>query len=69
MSQVLTPEEMAALFEGLRETEGEPGSPYYDLSEEIMARGRVLPESGRMSCCHNFSNWLMALADLHWPHL
>ena len=29
MSQVLTPEEMAALFEGLREAEDGPGSLYY----------------------------------------
>jgi hypothetical protein len=34
MNQVLTPEEMAALFEGLREADGGPGSIYRDLSEE-----------------------------------
>jgi hypothetical protein len=69
MSQVLTPEEMAALFEGLRETEDGPGSLHRDLPEEIMSRGRVFPEGGRITGCHNLSNWLMALADLRWPHL
>ena len=34
MSQVLTPEEMAALFEGLREAEDGPGSLYYHAPQE-----------------------------------
>jgi hypothetical protein len=34
MSQVLTPEEMAALFEGLREAEDGPGSLHHDVPEE-----------------------------------
>ena len=48
MSQVLTPEEMAALLEGLRETEDEPDSRHRDLPEEIRSRGRVFPEVDRM---------------------
>jgi hypothetical protein len=69
MSQVVTPEEMAALLEGLREAEGGPGSLYRDLPEEIMSRGRGFPERGRISSFQNLSNWLMVLADLRWPHL
>ena len=48
MSQVLTPEEMAALFEGLREAEDGPGSLYYHAPQEIRSRGRVFPERGRI---------------------
>ena len=69
MSQVLTPEEMAALLEGLREAEGGPGSLHRDLPEEIMSRGRVFSEPGRITSCQNLSNWLMVAADLCWPHL
>ena len=69
MSQVLTPEEMAALLEGLRETEDESDSRYSGLPEGIRSRGRVFPEVDRISGCHNLSNWLMVLADLRWPHL
>jgi hypothetical protein len=68
MSQVLTPEEMAALFEGLREAEDGPGSLHHDIPEEILSRGRVFPEGGGITSCHNSSDWLMALADLRWPH-
>ena len=63
MSQVLTPEEMAALFEGLREAEGGPGSLHHHAPEEIMSRGRGFPEPNRIAPSQNFSNWLMALAD------
>ncbi len=69
MSQVLTPEEMAALFEGLREAEDGPGSLYYHAPKETTSRGRVFPEPGRITSFQNLSNWLMALADLRWPHL
>ena len=67
MSQVLTPEEMAALFEGLREAEDGPGSPYYHAPRETTSRGRVFPAPGRISSF--LSTWLMVLADLRWPHL
>jgi hypothetical protein len=69
MSQVLTPEEMAALFEGLRKTEDGPDSRPGDLPEGIRSRGRVFPGGPRITGCHNLLNWLMALADLRWPHL
>jgi len=69
MSQVVTPEEMAALLEGLREAEDGPGSLHRDLPEEIMSRGRVFPEPCRITSFQNLSNWLMVLADLRWPHL
>jgi hypothetical protein len=68
MSQVLTSEEMEALFEGLRETEDEPGFHCCGSPGEIMARGRIFPEGDRMSGCHNLSDWLLALADLHFSH-
>jgi hypothetical protein len=69
MTQVVTPEEMAALLEGLREADGGPGSLYCDAPKEIMSRERVFPERGRITSFQNFSDWLMALADLRWPHL
>ena len=69
MSQVLTPEEMAALLEGLREAEDGPGSLHRDLPEESRSRGRGFPERGRIISFQNLSNWLMVLADLRWPHL
>jgi hypothetical protein len=49
MIQVVTPEEMAALLEGLREAEGGPGSVPCDAPEEIMAKDQVFPESGRLT--------------------
>ena len=69
MSQVVTPEEMAALLEGLREPEGGPGSLHRDLPEEIVSRGRIFPEPCRTNSFQNLSDWLMVLADLRWPHL
>jgi hypothetical protein len=69
MRQVLTPEEMAALLDGLRETEDESDSHYSGFPEEIRSRGRVFPEVDRISGCHNLSKWLMVMADLRWPHL
>jgi hypothetical protein len=69
MSQIVTPEEMAALFEELREAEGRPVSLHRDVPEEIMSRDRVFPAPNRITHCQNLSNWLMALADLRWPHL
>jgi len=69
MVQVVTPEEMAALLEGLREAENGLGSLPRVATEEIMAKDRVFPEGGRLTSLQNFSNWLMALADLQWPHL
>ena len=69
MSEVLSPEEMAALFEGLREAESGPGSLHRDLPEEIGPRNRVFPERQRITGFQNLSNWLMGLADIRWPHL
>ena len=69
MDQVVTPEEMTALLEGLREAEGGPGSLPCQAPQEIMSRGRGFPERRRITGFQNLSNWLMALADLRWPHL
>ena len=69
MSQVLTPEEMAALFEGLREAEDGPGSLYCPPPQESAPRDRVFSEPGRINSFQNLSAWLMVLAGLRWPHL
>lgn len=69
MSQVLTPEEIAALFEGLREAEDGPGSPYCHAPQETTPRGRFFSKPGRIDSFQNLSIWLMVLADLRWPHL
>jgi hypothetical protein len=69
MSQIVTPEEMAALFEELREGESEPACLHRGVPEEIISRGRGFPELNRITPTQNLSNWLMALADLRWPHL
>ena len=69
MNQVLTPEEMAALFEGLREAEDGPGSLYYQVPQETTSRGQVFSEPGRIDSFQNLSTWLMVLADLRWLHL
>lgn len=69
MSQVVTPEEMAALFEGLREAEDGPGSPYCQAPQETTPRPRVFSELGRIHSFQNLSTWLMELADLRWPQL
>jgi hypothetical protein len=69
MNQLVTQEEMAALLEGLREADEGPGFLYCEAPKEIMSRDRVFPERIRMTSFQNFSDWLMALADLCWPHL
>ena len=69
MSQVVSPEEMAALLQGLREADRGSGSLYRDAPKEIMSRDRVFLERGRITSFQNFSNWLMALSNLRWPHL
>jgi hypothetical protein len=69
MSQVLTPEEMAALFEGLMETEDGSRSLYYHAPQEATPRARVSPKPCRGKRSRNLSAWLMVLADLRWPNL
>jgi hypothetical protein len=69
MSQVLTPEEVAALLEGLREDEGGLGSLPRHPPGEILPNGRVFPERSRISSFQYLSTWLLILADLRWPHL
>ena len=69
MMRIVTPEEMAALFEELGEAEAEPVSLHRGSPEEILSRGRRFPEPNRNGNSQNLSNWLMALADLYWPHL
>jgi hypothetical protein len=69
MSQVVTPEEMAALFEGLREAEDGPGSPYCQAPQETTPRSRVVSERDPIISFPTISAWMMELADLRWPHL
>jgi hypothetical protein len=69
MNQVLTPEEVAALFEGLREAEDRPGSLYYHVPRETTPRRRVLSEPDPIFSFPTIAAWMMALADLRWPHL
>ena len=69
MSQVLTPEEMAALFEGLREAEDGYGSPYCHPPQETTSKRRIIPERDPVISFPTISNWMMVLADLRWPHL
>ena len=69
MSQVLTPEEMAALLEGLRETEDRPVPAIATYPRGSGQEAGFSLKSIEMSGCHNLSNWLMELADLRWPHL
>jgi len=69
MSQVLTPEEMAALFEGLREVEDEACSPYAHAPRETTPRDRVSSNPDPFFSFPTISAWVMTLADLRWPHL
>ena len=69
MSQVLTPEEMAALFEGLREAENGYGPRYCHAPPETTPRARVFSEPCRGKSLRNLSAWLMVMADLRWPNL
>jgi hypothetical protein len=69
MSQIVTPEEMAALFEELRGANDGPASLQRGAPEGNMSRGQVFPEANRINPSQDLSNWLMALADLRWPHL
>jgi hypothetical protein len=68
MNQVLTPEERAALWEGLREAENRPGSLHGDLSEEIRSGSQDFPERCRITRFKRISNWLMALAEARWRY-
>jgi hypothetical protein len=56
MSQVVTPEEMAALFEGLREAEDGSDSGDRDSPQENMACGRGSPERRHIASFQNFPN-------------
>jgi hypothetical protein len=69
MSQVLTPEEVAALFEGLRGFESGPDPPHYHAPRETTPRGRVFSEPNPIFSFPTISAWMMVLADLRWPHL
>ena len=69
MRQVLTPEEMAALFEGLREAEDGPGSLPYHVPQDTTSKRRIISEGDRIISFPTISTWLMVLADLRWPHL
>jgi hypothetical protein len=63
MNQVLTPEETAALFEGLKEAEDGPGTPYCHATQETPSRNRIFSELGRSKGWQELSTWLMILGD------
>jgi hypothetical protein len=69
MSQVLTPEEMAALLEGLREAWGGQDSELRPSPTRTMTRGQGFPEHRQISRFQNLSNWLMAMTEIQWPSL
>jgi hypothetical protein len=69
MGQVLTPEEMAALLEGLREMGDDQDSELRSSPTRIMARGQGFPEHRQISRFQNLSNWLMAMTEIPWPSL
>ena len=69
MNQVLTPEEMAALFEGLRGAGDGSGSLPYRTPWETATKGRNVSERDPILSFPTISAWLMILADLRWPHL
>jgi hypothetical protein len=69
MSQVLTPEEMAALIEGLREAEDGSGSSDYHAPQKTAPKRRVFSEPDPIFSFPTISAWMMILADLRWPHL
>jgi hypothetical protein len=69
MGQVVTPDEMAALLEGLRETGGGQDFELRPSPTRIMTRGQGFPEHRQISCFQNLSNWLMAMTEIQWPSL
>jgi hypothetical protein len=69
MSQLLTPEEMAALFEGLKEAENGPASLSDHAPQEITTRRRIISEPDPIFSFPTLAGWMMMLADLRWPHL
>jgi hypothetical protein len=69
MRDVVSPEELAALLQGLRDTAGGAGPGSGDPPEAMASREPIFPEREPLAGLHNFSTWLMALADLRWPHL
>ena len=69
MSQVLTPEEMAALFEGLREAKDGTGSLSCHVSQETTSKSQIISERDPIISFPTISAWMMILADLRWPHL
>jgi len=69
MGQVLTPEEMAALLEGLKEAGTGQDSEPRPSPTRIMTRGQGCPEHRQISRFQNLSNWLMAMTEMQWPSL
>jgi len=62
MSPVVTPEEMAALLEGLREAEDGLDSECRMCPKEVSPRGRGFLEGRHLASFRKLSAWLMALA-------
>jgi hypothetical protein len=69
MGQVLTPEEIAALLEGLREVEGGHDSELRPSPAKTMTRGQGGPEHPQIGLFQNLSNWLIAMTEIQSPSL
>jgi hypothetical protein len=69
MGQVLTPEEMAALLEGLREAGGGQDPELQPSPSRVIARSQGCPEHRQNSRFQNLSNWLRARTEIQWPSL
>jgi hypothetical protein len=69
MGQVLTPEEMAALLEGLREAGAGEDSELRPSPTRFVTRDQGFPEHRQISRFQNLSNWLMAMTEIQWPTL
>jgi hypothetical protein len=69
MSQVLTPEEIAALFEGMRQAEGGAEVRASDSTQEIGSLGPGFPEGPQIARFQSSSKWLPAISALPWLHL
>jgi hypothetical protein len=69
MGQVLTPEEMAALLEGLKEAGAGEDFELRPSPTKIRTRGQGCPEHRQISRFQNLSNWLMAMTEIQWPSL
>jgi hypothetical protein len=68
MRQVVTPEEMAALLDGLREVGEKTGFPRRHAPEKVMSNIQAFSARDRIMPRRDFANGLMTPVDIRWPH-